>query len=226
MPAGKLFSGPDDGRIRRALCIVAHPDDIDFYCSGAVVEMASRGVEVSFVLVTSGDKGSDDPIQSAAQLAATREAEQIAAAELLGVAAIEFLRLPDAEVTETLELRGLLVRSIRRTRPDVMLSFDPTPDYRQHPDHRAVGRVALDAAWPSARDRLAYPDLGPPHQTAEAWLFAGPRHDLVLKLGPEVIETKIEARLCHRSQTASPRSLRARWRKTATVERFAQIDLR
>ena len=61
MAARRLFSGPADSRIRRALCIVAHPDDIDFYCAGAVIEMTRRGVEVAFVLVTSGDKGTDDP---------------------------------------------------------------------------------------------------------------------------------------------------------------------
>lgn len=222
----RLFSGPADGRIRRALCIVAHPDDIDFYCAGAVIEMTRRGVEVSFVLVTSGDKGTDDPGLSSPRLAALREAEQLEAAEVLGVAVTEFLRLPDAEVTETLELRAELVGCIRRARPDVLLSFDPTPGYRQHPDHRAVGRVALDAAWPCARDRLTNPERGAPHKTAEAWLFAGPRHDLVLELERAVVEVKIEARLRHRSQTPNPRALRARWRKTAAVERFAQIDLR
>jgi len=49
VPARKLFSGPDDRRIKRALCIVAHPDDIEFYCGGTVLKMTSRGVMVDFV---------------------------------------------------------------------------------------------------------------------------------------------------------------------------------
>ncbi|MDQ6773655.1 MAG: PIG-L family deacetylase [Candidatus Dormibacteraeota bacterium] len=219
------FSGPDDPRVRRALCIVAHPDDIDFFCAGTVLRLTRRGATVDFVLVTSGDKGSRDREQTGAKLAATREREQLAAAEVLGAEGVAFLRHGDAEVVESLELRGELVREIRRSRPDVLLTFDPTPAYRQHPDHRAVGRVALDAAWPCARDRLTYPELGPPHETAEAWLFAGPGADLVVDVRPE-LEDKIRARLQHRSQTGSPAVLRARWRRIAAEERFAQVDLR
>src|SRR5205807_621735 len=72
----KLFSGPDDRRIKRALCIVAHPDDIEFFCAGTVVMLADRGVHVAFVLATSGDKGSHDPGVDSAQLAQMREREQ------------------------------------------------------------------------------------------------------------------------------------------------------
>lgn len=187
--------------------------------------MTGRGVSVDIVLATSGDKGSRDGQVSGAELAATREREQLAAADLLGAERVEFLRRRDAEVVDSLELRAELVREIRRSRPDVLLTFDPTPGYRQHPDHRVVGRVAMDAAWPCARDPLTYPEMGPPHETAEAWLFAGPRVDLKVDVRP-VLDRKIEARLRHGSQTGSPAALRARWRRVGAEERFAQIDLR
>jgi len=219
------FSGPDDPRVRRALCIVAHPDDIDFFCAGTVLRLTGRRALVDFVLVTSGDKGSHEPEATSAELAATREREQLAAATVLGAGRVEFLRHPDAEVVESLELRRELVREIRRSRPEVLLTFDPTPGYRQHPDHRAVGRVALDAAWPCARDRLWYPELGAPHETAEAWLFAGTGAGLVVDVRDE-LEEKIRARLLHRSQTGSPAALRARWRRMAGEEQFVQVDLR
>lgn len=225
MTRAKLFSGPADRRLRRALCIVAHPDDIDFYCAGAVLLMTKRGVEVDFVLATSGDKGTSDASLTGEALAATREAEQLASARVLGAHRVEFLHGRDAELTDSLELRGLLVREIRRSRPDLLLSFDPTPGYRQHPDHRVVGRMALDAAWPCARDRLSHPEMGPPHETAEAWLFAGPRSDLRIDVSA-VLEAKIDARLEHRSQTGNPRALRGRWRRIGAEERFAQVDLR
>ncbi len=225
MSPKKLFSGPADRRIQRALCIVAHPDDIDFYCAGTVVQMTARGVHVDFVLATSGDKGTSDPDLTGEALARTREAEQEASARVLGAKHVEYLRQRDAELTETLELRGLLVREIRRSRPDLLLTFDPTPGYRQHPDHRVIGRVALDAAWPCARDRLSYPEAGLPHVTAEAWLFAGSRHDLKIDVS-DVLETKIDARLEHSSQTGNPRTLRGRWRHIGAEERFAQVDLR
>src|SRR5260370_314198 len=66
MAARKLFTGPDDRRIKRALCIVAHPDDIEFYCGGTVLKMRGRGVLGDFVLATSGDKGARDASQSRA----------------------------------------------------------------------------------------------------------------------------------------------------------------
>jgi LmbE family N-acetylglucosaminyl deacetylase len=221
----KLFSGPDDARIERALCIVAHPDDIEFYCAGSVLKMTNRGVQVAFVVATSGDKGTKDPELDHATVAATREREQQAAARQLGADPVEFLRYRDAELVDTLDFRGQLVGAIRRHRPQVLLTFDPLPGYRQHPDHRVVGRVALDAAWPCARDRLAYPEQGPPHETAEAWCFAGPSPSLIVDVA-EVLERKIAARLEHRSQTPSPAALRRRWAAIGKEERFHQVDLR
>jgi len=223
--ARKLFSGPDDRRIKRALCMVAHPDDIEFYCGGTVLKMTARGVIVDFVVATSGDKGARDVSQSRAKVARLREREQEAAAYVMGVKRVAFLRHPDAELVEDLELREEFVREIRATKPDVLLTFDPNVDYRYHPDHRVVGRVALDAAWPCARDPLTYPKAGAPHETKEAWCFAGQQPTLEVDVGG-VLEDKIEARLAHVSQTPSPSGLRRRWRYSARVERFHQVDLR
>ena len=225
MPRSRLFTGPDDRRIKRALCIVAHPDDIEFYCAGAVLMMAAHGAMVDFVVATSGDKGTRDASKSRAKVARLREREQEIAAELLGARRVSFLRHPDAELVENLELREELVREIRLTRPDVLLTFDPNVPYRYHPDHRVVGRVALDAAWPSARDPLTHPRAGPPHETAEAWCFGGQQPDLEVDVGG-VIGKKIAARLAHASQTPHPAALMRRWRVMARVEKFHRVDLR
>ena len=225
MVAKKLFSGPEDRRIKRALCIVAHPDDIEYYCGGTVLKMTARGVRVDFVLTTSGDKGTRNPNLPRSELAKSREQEQEAAAYVLGVKRVSFLRHGDAELVESLALREEFVRAIRASTPDVLLTFDPNGGYRYHPDHRIVGRVALDAAWPCARDPLTYPDAGAPHETAEAWCFAGLQPNLEIDVG-DVIEEKIEARLAHASQTRYAPALRRRWNATARIERFHQVDLR
>jgi LmbE family N-acetylglucosaminyl deacetylase len=221
----KLYSGPQDRRIKRALCIVAHPDDIEFYCAGTVLLMTRHGAVVDFVLATSGDKGARDASKSRAKVARIREREQELAAEVLGVTRVVFLRHPDAELVESLELREELVREIRTSKPDVLLTFDPNVPYRFHPDHRVVGRVALDAAWPSARDPLTFPKAGPPHETAEAWCFGGVVPALEIDV-EEVIGKKIEARLAHASQTKSPAALMRRWRAMARIEKFHQVNLR
>lgn len=225
MARPRHFTGPGDPRIRRALCIVAHPDDIEFYCAGAVLMMSAHGAMVDFVLATSGDKGARDATKSREKVARLREREQEIAAELMGAHRVTFLRHPDAELVESLELREELVREIRATRPDVLLTFDPNVAYRYHPDHRVVGRVSLDAAWPSARDPLSYPRAGPPHETAEAWCFGGQQPDLEVDVG-EVIGKKIAARLAHASQTPNPAALTRRWRAMARVEKFHRVDLR
>src|SRR5258708_17344122 len=220
----RLFSGPDDRRIKRALCIVAHPDDIEFYCAGVVLMMTGRGVAVDFVRATSGDKGARDATKSRAKMAQIREREQELAADVLGVKRVAFLRHPDAELVESLELRRELVAEIRTSKPDVLLTFDPNVPYRFHPHHRVLGRFALDAAWPSARDPLTFPKAGPPHETAEAWCFGGLQPTLEIDV-EEVIGKKIEATLAQASQTTSPPSLMRRWRAIARVRKFHPVNL-
>lgn len=204
---------------------MAHPDDIEFYCAGTVLLMTSHGASVDFVVATSGDKGARTAAKTSAQVARTREGEQTEAAHILGVHDVRFLRHGDAELVEDLVLREEFVREIRTTKPDVLLTFDPNVPYRYHPDHRVVGRVALDAAWPCARDPLTYPKAGPPHETAEAWCFGGVQPTLEVDVR-EVLDTKIKARLAHASQTGNPATLARRWRSTAAVEKFHQVNLR
>ena len=225
MARAKPFSGPDDRRIKRALCIAAHPDDVEFYCGGTVLKMTHRGVVVDLVLATSGDKGTRDAKKSRAKVARIREREQEVAAEMLGIKRVRFLRHADAELVESLGLREEFVREIRSTKPDVLLTFDPNVPYRYHPDHRVVGRVGLDAAWPSARDPLTFPDAGLPHETAEAWCFAGTNPSMEIDVA-DVLNIKIDARLAHASQTGSAAALRHRWRAIGATERFHQVDLR
>src|SRR5258706_13874201 len=221
----KLFSGPEDRRIKRALCIVAPPGDIVYDGRAAVRLMGRHGAGFGFVVPTSGDKGARDTTKSTAKVARIREREQEMAAEVMGVKRVKFLRHPDAELVESLELREELVHEIRTSKPDVLFTFDPNVPYRFHPDHRVVGRVALDAAWPSARDPLTFPKAGAPHETAEAWCFGGIQPTLEIDVD-EVIGKKIEARLAHVSQTTSAAALMRRWRAMARVEKFHQVNLR
>src|SRR3990170_1131864 len=61
---------------KKIAVVVAHPDDAEFICAGTIARWADEGHEVVYVLLTSGDKGSDDPKMTPERLMATREAEQ------------------------------------------------------------------------------------------------------------------------------------------------------
>ena len=77
--------------------IVAHPDDIESWCAGTVCRFTDAGRQVSYVLCTSGDKGTSDRSQAPRRASAIREAEQIEAARILGVEMVTFLGWPDSE---------------------------------------------------------------------------------------------------------------------------------
>lgn len=203
------------------MAIAAHPDDIESWCGGTLARAVDAGAEVRLLLVTSGDKGSSDPDAVPAEVAATREREAREAARMLRLTDVGFLRYLDGDVENTRELRRELVAWIRAWRPEALVTHDPEhpdPPYLAHRDHRAVGRAALDAVYPLARDPLCFPDLLAsglePHAVREVWLFASAIADRYVDIG-KTLEQKIAARLEHASQTPDPDALPASWRQRA-----------
>lgn len=226
--------------IERVLVIVAHPDDIESWCAGTVCRFTDAGKQVAYALCTSGDKGTSDPNLTPQQVATMREAEQVQAAHILGVESVTFLHWPDSEVEPTLALRRELVRQIRRHRPDLVITHDPAPPYRLHPDHRAVGRATLDALFPCARDPLTFAEQIKEeglqaHIVPEAWLFATESPDTWIDIAT-TLERKIAARLAHTSQHTHAEALARNWHERAATigkpvgleaaEAFKQVDLR
>jgi LmbE family N-acetylglucosaminyl deacetylase len=193
---------------KRAMAIVAHPDDVDFSCSGTVARWVKAGAEVVYVVCTSGDVGIEDPGMTRAKAAEIREAEQRAAAEVVGVKEVIFLREPDGMLENTLELRKRLVREIRRFKPEVMITGDPTvvwasDSYINHPDHRAAAGAALDAVFPAAgqpnlMEELLDEGLSA-HKTRKVYVTSWDKADIYVNI-TETIDLKIEALKRHVSQ--------------------------
>lgn len=207
----------------RILVVAAHPDDIESWCAGTLGRAVDRGSDVRVLLVTSGDKGSSDPTATTATVTAQREREALEGAARLGLQSVEFLRHLDGEVEDTRELRGHIVRSIRQWRPEILFTHDPEhpyPPYLAHRDHRLTGRAAIDAAYPLARDRLAFPEHEceglRPHTVRELWLFASTAADCVVDIS-ETFERKLSARLAHASQGADGAALGETWRQRAAA---------
>src|SRR2546430_3924750 len=134
----------DDDEVQRALVIVAHPDDVDFGAAGTVATWTAAGIEVAYCIVTDGDAGGFDPNVPRAEIPGIRQAEQTAAAKVVGVSDLAFLGYPDGRLTATLELRRDLARVIRRVRPQRVLCPSPERNWQRifasHPDHLAAGR--------------------------------------------------------------------------------------
>lgn len=201
------------------MAIAAHPDDIESWCAGTLVRAIDKGATVRLLLVTSGETGSSDLQMTTAQVAAIREQEAQRAAQQLGITEVAFLRYPDGNVENTYAFRDELVSWIRRWRPFALFTHDPEhslPAYLNHRDHRIVGRTALDAVYPLARDRLSFAEQIQaglePHKVRQVWLFASSIADVYVDISAS-FERKIAARLEHRSQTADPSALVQNWHK-------------
>lgn len=190
-------------RPAQILVITPHPDDAEFGVAGTVVHWVREEKEVVYAVCTNGDKGTSDINMDPRELAKIREEEQRAAAKLLGVKEVEFLRYPDQELEDTPEFRKDIVRLIRKYRPDTVVTATPYRRYIWHRDHRITGQVVLDAIFPYARDNLAYPDLLKegllPHKVKEILLWASDdvncRFDIT-----DTYDIKIAALNCHKSQ--------------------------
>ena len=193
------------------LVVAAHPDDPDFGVAGTAAWLARDGHSVHYLMLTSGDAGSEDPTIAPVDLMRLREAEQEAAGQILGLRSVEFLRLPDGELQPTLEVRKAIVRVMRRLQVDVVLCQDPRSlvdddsTYLNHPDHRAAGQAALDAAFPAAGNPSAFRDLLAEglkaHKVKEVWLFfTGGQHLNHFIDITATLDLKIEALAAHTSQ--------------------------
>lgn len=195
------------GPVPRVLAVVAHPDDVEALCGGLIAALVAAGATIGYVLLTSGDKGSPDPDVDPLALAAVREAEQLAAATVLGVGDVTFLRYHDGEVSDDGPTREAVAAQIRRFRPDLLITFDPWHAYTFHNDHRQAGFVALAAARALAprpgpardADGVLVTEVASGHVTREAWLFLTDRPDVIVDIAPG-IELKIAARIAHACQ--------------------------
>jgi LmbE family N-acetylglucosaminyl deacetylase len=193
------------------LVVAAHPDDIEFGAGGAVAKWSKAGHRVVFCIVTNGAAGSNDPDMQPGRLIALRREEQAAAAAKLGVHDVRFLGYPDGALEATLELRRQLTRLIRELKPYRVVLMDPTTmlvqgddfNYINHPDHRAAGEAALYAVFPSAGTRLVFPELLTdglePHNVTEVYMTLSMQPNVAVDIS-DVLEDKLEALLCHRSQ--------------------------
>jgi len=197
----------------KAMVVVAHPDDAEYGCSGTVAKWTRGGAAVVYVICTDGSKGTADRGVSAAAISALRKKEQRAACDVLGVGDLVFLDYPDGYLEPTIDLRRDIARQIRKYRPEILVTTNPTRNlnlssYAGHPDHMAAGEAALAAVYPSARDHLSFPELleegFEPWAVKETWILMYNESDMYNPLHEEDAERALAALLKHKSQIAEP----------------------
>jgi LmbE family N-acetylglucosaminyl deacetylase len=215
-----MDSSNSDGR-ERVLVVLAHPDDPEYFCGGTVARWASEGRAVTYCLVTSGDKGADGQEVDPRDLARRREGEQQAAADVLGVAEVVFLRRQDGTLEPDMDLRRDIVRVIRQVAPDTLVTCDPTTLFPRrtrinHADHRAVGMATVDAVYPAAGSALFFPELLAeglkPHKVRTIYLAGSQDADTAIDV-TDFVERKLEALRCHASQIEDTDELAPRIRE-------------
>jgi LmbE family N-acetylglucosaminyl deacetylase len=137
------------------LAVFAHPDDMEICAGGTLARWATAGREVHLLVLTNGDRGSNDPSLSRAALARTRLAETESAASFLGLRSARVLSTHDGELQNTVTVREAVVRRVREVQAETIVSCDPTAvffenRYYNHSDHRMAGWVALDSVFPGS----------------------------------------------------------------------------
>jgi LmbE family N-acetylglucosaminyl deacetylase len=163
-----------------ALCVVAHPDDMEFGAAAAIARWTGQGKRVVYCMVTSGEAGIDG--MQPDQARQVREAEQVESARIVGVAEVDFLGLQDGVLEYGVPLRRAIAGVVRRHRPDIVITnnFRDTWGGRalNQADHIATGKATLDAVR-DAGNRWVFHEqlelgLSPWGGVGQVWAFGSP----------------------------------------------------
>lgn len=197
-------------RMKQKLVVLgvgAHPDDLEFNAAGTFAKFAKEGADCYYLICTDGSKGSSDPKMTPKRLAGIRDSEQRASAKMLGVKEVFFLHHTDGELVADLALRKEIVRYIRRLKPDIVITQDPTHMFTErfvnHADHRAASVATVDAVFPAARNSMTFPELKreglEAHRVSEMYLANMSNPNFAVDVS-DFIDLKVRALGLHKSQ--------------------------
>lgn len=197
----------DDSGVHTVLCVVAHPDDMEYGGSAAVARWTRRGATVSYLLLTAGEAGIRD--RDPSDVGPLRRGEQEAACRAVGVTDLRVLDLPDGTLQYGLDLRRRIARVIREVRPDTVVTIDWSVEAGwglNQADHRVAGMAALDALRDADNPwvfRELLEDEGLEAWGAERLLVTGAQPDHAIELSEEDITAAVESLRCHEQYLAA-----------------------
>lgn len=183
---------------RTVAFIYAHPDDETFGCSFWIRKIADEGGRPILLSATLGDAGKTGRLgdMSKAQLAVKREQELRHAADILGLAEVELLRLPDGKLKETdpLKLRESIAEFLRCHGADIVVTF-PEDGISGHADHIVIHHAVNDVVFSGEAEtvqKLYYNGIRPEENRS-----------CIHMPGDQYWEVKRRALQCHESQVLS-----------------------
>jgi mycothiol S-conjugate amidase len=192
---------------RCLLTIHAHPDDEASKGAPTVAKYSAAGVHCVLVCCTGGEEGdvhnpAMDTPQVRADMRGVRERELDRAAEIIGYHEVVRLGYRDSGMLDTEankhpesfaqadfdEAIGRLVAVVRRTRPQVLITYGEDHRGYPHPDHVRVHTITGPAVERAA-DPSWYPEAGEPWQVCKVYYTIWSRarmvatHEKMLELG-------------------------------------------
>lgn len=174
------------------LAVMAHPDDAELLCGGALIKSADRGRRTGVVDLSGGERGT----RGSAEL---RREEAERAARVLGLSVRRGAGLTDAGIRNDDESRRVVAGLLRELRPRVVVTHWPRG---RHPDHRRAARLVYDACFLAGLSN--FPAAGEPHRPFKLVHAATFREDagaptFVVDVTDQM-DRKIEALACYASQ--------------------------
>jgi LmbE family N-acetylglucosaminyl deacetylase len=130
-----------DQEIKRVLAVGAHPDDVEFMCSGTMQLLREKGWELHLATLTGGDLGTEDRTRD--QIREIRLAEAAESSAAMG-ASYYFLGFDDFEIFYTSEAHRKVTALIRDVDPGIVLTHPPH-DYMA--DHETTSRLVRSACF-------------------------------------------------------------------------------
>lgn len=174
------------------LAIMAHPDDAELLCGGALIRSADRGERTGVVDLTRGELGT----RGSAEI---RDEEAARAAEILGLAVRRNAGLTDSGLENTPDTRRTVVTLLRELRPRVVVTHFTTG---RHPDHAIAAQLVYECAYLSGLANLDAP--GEPFRPVKVVHALAFREDAVKPTFvvdiTDAMERKMEALACYASQ--------------------------
>lgn len=211
MSVTKILESPAP---KRVLGVAAHADDLEYIAGGSMAKWAAAGAEVYVLVLTGGEKGTNDAHADPDRLRRVRQQEQQVAADILGIKKVYFADYGDGMLEPNLDVKRSITRVIRTVRPDTVVTWDPAMAYSvqrrfiNHPDHIAAGQATLAAVFPLCRDPLSFPELLQeenlePCNVGTVLLFNFETPNCFVDI-TGTLPTKIKARDAHASQAQFP----------------------